>query len=100
MNLDEHYLTILVEECNEVAYHASKALRFGLDDKDPRTLLAATEQKNIERELYHVLAMIEILAHRGILPPILDEPDRSVIEEKKDKVAHFLKYARKRGTLQ
>ena len=100
MNVDEHLLVTLIEECNEVSYHTSKALRFGLDDRNPRQLFAATEQRNIETELNHILAMIELLSERGIIPNLLDEPDREAIDAKKKAVWKYCDYAHRRGTIQ
>jgi hypothetical protein len=39
MNKEQLYLTLLAEECAEVAKLASKAIRFGLDSIDPETRL-------------------------------------------------------------
>jgi len=98
MSLDEHLLVILIEECNEVAYHTSKALRFGLDDKDP-TLPehTQTERDKIHVELNHVFAVVEILAEREILPVTF--LDRKIVAEKKRKVWEFMEYSHRAGTL-
>ena len=35
MTREEHLLTIVAEECNEVAQRATKALRFSLEEIEP-----------------------------------------------------------------
>jgi hypothetical protein len=97
MNIDEHLLTCLVEECAEIQKRATKALRFGLDDRDPTYDGAKTERERLDAEVHDFLAVVEMLGAREVLPARVD---RERIEEKKRKILQFADYARERGTLE
>lgn len=96
MTRQEHLLTILAEECMEVAQRATKALRFGLEEVQPEQ-----EASNSERILYEyadLLALMEMIfgedcsqTNFGIM---------RMVWNKKAKVALFLKYSKEQGTLQ
>lgn len=94
MTLDEHLLTILGEECAEVAARISKALRFGLGEIQPGQPL--TNAERIEVELDDLAGVVELLQQRGIMRGV---DDRLRIEAKKAKVAHFVDYAIACGTV-
>lgn len=96
MNVTEYLLTCLNEECVEVAKRCDKANRFGLDDTDPTILNAPTERTRIHEEMQDVIAVFEMLVSAGVLPLTLD---RSAINAKKEKIKHFMQYARDRGAL-
>lgn len=89
MTKTEHLLTILAEECAEVAQRASKAARFGLTDIDPETNETAT--RLLEKELADLMAMVGMLGLR------IREEDK---EAKVAKVMKWLDYSRKVGTLE
>ena len=94
MNRSEHLLTILGEECAEIAQRASKALRFGLDEVQPGKDL--TNEQRIWKEMSDLAAVAEMLiALRGS-----GGLDRRDIEAKKEKVEEFLAYSKQCGTLQ
>ena len=59
MNLKEHLLTVLCEECAEVQQAASKALRFGIKDSRPGT--DSTNAQDIEKEFIEAMAVRDIL---------------------------------------
>lgn len=88
MNRTEHLLTILAEECSEVAQRACKALRFGLadvqEDQDE------DNQRRLEREAADVMTMFEMLGVK-----IRDEDKVA----KRARVEKYLEYSRKVGTL-
>lgn len=94
MNRTEHLLTILGEECCEVAQRASKALRFGLHEVQPGH--AFTNEARLTLEIYDVLALIEMLKSEGLITSMVD---RAAMERKKVKVEEFLKYSEECGTL-
>ena len=94
MTRKEHLLTILAEECVEVAKRATKALRFGLDETQPGQGLT-----NIQRIMYE---MGDLMAVYGMLGEEAEFPDidmHAAIEAKQAKVEHFLKYSAELGTL-
>lgn len=55
MTRDEHLLTILAEECAEVAQRCSKALRFGIDEVQPGQGL--DNRRRIEKEFNDLLGV-------------------------------------------
>lgn len=89
MNRTEHLLTILAEECAEVAKETSKAIRFGLGEMMPGQSL--TNRERILKELQDLWAAVEMLD--------LQHVDREAIDRKKAKVEAFLKYSEECGTL-
>lgn len=92
MTQNEHLLTILAEECIEVAHRITKALRFGLHEVEPGQPL--NNGQRIHQEFQDVLAMAEMLN------PVMREfymPDG--VDAKKAKVRKFLEYSRQCGTL-
>jgi hypothetical protein len=93
VNRTEHLLTILAEECAEVAQQASKALRFGLDDGAPGQEL--TNAQRIAGELDDLRAVAAMCQDEGLIP----SPDGHRFAEKVAKVEHYLCYSSKRGTL-
>ncbi len=94
MNRLEHLLTILAEECNEVAVRCSKAKRFGLAEIQPEQLL--TNAQRIRQEVQDVFALLSMLHLEGHIDA---SKDFNAIDEKKSKVEKFLEYSRQCGTL-
>ena len=94
MNRTEHLLTCLMEECSEIQKVVAKALRFGLDDHAPDTTEKNSE--SISGEIVDLLAIIEMLEERNIIP-ILKTPE--LIQQKKGKVLKYMEYAKEQGTL-
>lgn len=94
MNKIEHLLTCLVEECSEVQKEATKALRFGLDDKWKNN---PDQAEKIIVEVCDLVAVLEMLIDEGALP-VLGIEDK-LIKKKKEKVLEYMQYAVKRKTL-
>lgn len=65
MNLKEHLLTVLSEECSEVQQAVSKALRFGAKDSRPGT--NTTNAKDIEKEFIEAMAVRDMLRELGVI---------------------------------
>lgn len=96
MNKQEHLLTILGEECNEIAQRVTKALRFGITETEP-----GQDLNNAERIIYEfndLIAVMEILCEKNILP--FEIYHRAVIDIKKQNVEKYLDYSKQVGTLQ
>jgi hypothetical protein len=94
MNRTEHLLTIVVEECAELAKNATKALRFGLTDHEP-----GPHESNAERivqEFHDLHAVIEMLMDEGAIPK---RYDGIAMIRKREKVEKFLRYSVECGTL-
>lgn len=94
MNRQEHLLTILAEECTEVAHRATKALRFGLGEVQPGQGL--TNAERIVYELTDLLAVAMMLADEGHL---VLEDQREAEVAKRAKVEKFLLLSEQLGTL-
>lgn len=88
MNTTEHLLTILAEECAEVAQRASKAARFGLTEIQPGQ--EENNTRRLERELADLMATADALGLR-----VRDE-DKAA---KREKLKKFMQYADEIGTL-
>jgi NTP pyrophosphatase (non-canonical NTP hydrolase) len=96
MNRLEHLLTILGEECAEVAKEVSKANRFGLSDHQPGQPETETNRKKLTEELNDLMAIADMLYDEGHIDDFLEI---SKMENKKKKVEKYLKYSKTRGTL-
>ena len=101
MTREEHLLTIIAEECVEIAKNATKALRFGLDDCEPGQ--RKTNAARILEEAADLAAMFEMLRHaNGVFA---EEYERAKvmqatwIENKIYKVEKFLEYSKERERL-
>lgn len=96
MTKEEHLLTILAEECVEAAQRVTKILRFGFDEVQANQ--PKTNVQRLEDELYDVLAMWCMLAETGrMADPFLYQ---QAIEDKKKKVAKYMKMSQALGTLE
>lgn len=98
MTRTEHLLVILMEECNEVAQRASKALRFGLREVEPGQELSNAERINLE--YMDLITIMEILTNEDILPWISSPKLQQHVAAKSQKVEKFLVYSGECGTLQ
>lgn len=101
MTLTEHLLTILIEECNETAQRATKALRFGMKETQPEQDL--NNEQRIIYEFNDIVATMEMLqgtgAFRNGKGVLLNIIDYKMIEAKKEKILKYIAYAGKCGTL-
>lgn len=96
MNRQEHLLSIVAEECAEVAQRASKAGRFGIDE-----IQSGQELDNRERILYEfadLCGALELLNGGCVIEQVVAGL-RPQINAKKDKIEKFLAYSAQRGTL-
>lgn len=88
MNETEHLLTILSEECAEVAQRACKAARFGMCEVQPGQ--HEDNQMRLERELADLMAVADVL---GL---VVRNEDK---EAKREKLVKYMAYAMGIGTL-
>lgn len=104
MNISEHLLAVLAEECGEVAKECHKALRFGLDDQvtinpnGPRGTTGPNNREKIVDELNDLMGIVQMLVDRGILPSDWQNPEKQ--DAKTHKVARFMDYANRVGALE
>tara|TARA_R110002126_G_scaffold1757_1_gene10543 strand:+ start:4387 stop:4716 length:330 start_codon:yes stop_codon:yes gene_type:complete len=108
MDRQEHLITILGEECSELHQELCKALRFGLNDREPGNLLDNSQK--IFSEFNDLMAMVEMV-NESVKDTSFDKCkatygdggimyiDKDMIEAKKEKVERFLSYSKERGTL-
>jgi NTP pyrophosphatase (non-canonical NTP hydrolase) len=101
MTESEHLLTILMEECAEVAQRASKALRFGLTEV--QTGQSLTNAERINEELLDLYVISSMLVADGDLESLMDievTPEVAArIQAKREKVHRYLRYSEQCGTL-
>ena len=96
MDMIEHLLTCVLEECSEVQKAVTKALRFGLEDGYPGSSL--TNRCDLERELSDLLAVVDMCIEAGLIS--YDKVfDRSNWVNKQRKVRHYMEYAKDIGRL-
>lgn len=87
-------LTLLIEECNETAQRASKAIRFGLDE-----VQEGQDLNNAERLIYEfndIIGVMELLHGDKYIPYHMDAVASGL---KKIKIEKWLKYSEECGTL-
>ena len=95
MTEDEHWLSCLAEECDEVGQRVSKANRFTLAETQPGQPLNNAER--IQEELYDLISVAMLLYRRGLIPHPM--PSERVIEAKRLKIEKFIAYARTMGAI-
>lgn len=98
MNMQEHHLILLMEECAEAAQRASKQLRFGRNEVQP-----GQDQPNHKRlrvELLDVLACIKFLETSGQIEPIDYHDVATHIQFKQKKIKRMLDLSRAQDCLQ
>ncbi len=95
MTRQQLLLTLLMEECNEVAQRASKAIRF-----TPEEIQEGQGLTNAERIVYEfndLLAVIGMLENEGVLPKETIRTD--LIQAKQEKIEKYLKYSESLGVI-
>jgi hypothetical protein len=109
MNRIEHILTIIAEECNEVAQRATKALRFGLlniEEGQKFTNLARITQEYTD--LVATLEMLEMELKndrpkyngRSLYLNHVHNLCEGEKQTKRDKIEKYFEISKKEGTLQ
>ncbi len=99
MNRTDHLLIRLAEECGEVVQRVSKALVFGLAEKQEGQLL--TNEQRLKGEVTDLIALLYMLTEEGldVMPILLNVGDTLAIAAKKARVEKYLEYSRKQGRL-
>jgi len=97
MNVSEHLLSCLAEECGEVMQNASKSLRFGLDDRNVLDPTGPTNRERLVDELNDLIGVADMLSDRGMIPKNWRDQEKQDV--KQHKVAKFMDYAASIGAL-
>jgi NTP pyrophosphatase (non-canonical NTP hydrolase) len=93
MNTEQYLLGLVAEECAEVAHRASKAQRFGMDERQP----GSDYQTNKERLKEEVMDLLTVLRVLGLLPKECEQ--RAHDMKKIAKINHYMDYSKKLGLL-
>jgi NTP pyrophosphatase (non-canonical NTP hydrolase) len=93
----QHLLTILAEECNEVAQRASKAIRFGVEEIEP-----GQDKTNAQRVIqeFNDLTAVYLMVSKesgGLFDRDRETSWLANILKKQAKVEKFLKYSQELG---
>lgn len=78
----EYLLTALTEECAEVSQEASKAIRYGILNSNPRTSIR--NDAKLMSEYHDIVAVMELLQERGHMAPF--QLNTAMINAKKEKL--------------
>lgn len=97
MTRQEHLLTILSEECSEVAQRVSKALRFSLNEIQPGQNL--TNAERIKEEFFDLVAVMQMLHDEGAMTDWSDERITFHTQAKRIQVEKYLVLSKEKGTL-
>ena len=92
MTEEQYLLLVLEEECVELAKVCSKAIRFGLEHKNPD--LKKKNTNLLLEEYCDLLAAMKMLQTGGILPIMPAQEFVNRIEAKEQKVLRMMKYSR------
>lgn len=97
MTRQEHLLACLSEEAAEVVQRVTKALRFGLTEREPAQPFDNADR--IARECNDLLAVLKMLEEAGIISQHITR-DNSAIQKKRSKVERFMQYAIEIGAME
>lgn len=86
MTKAENLMMTAMEECAEIQQAFSKAMRFGMDNRNPLVADSATNMQNILTEYYQLTAVMQMLFENGVLEDISDDKKAKIIQSKKEKV--------------
>lgn len=96
LSIQNHLLVCLSEEGSEVTQACCKALRFGLQDGQPKY----DNRTNIDLvcdEVNDLIGVLELLQENSVLPKVV--LNRVAINAKKAKVRKYMEYAMDRGCI-
>lgn len=97
IDLEDHHLIMLMEECAEVAHRASKQLRFGSDEVQPGQDLS--NRQRLREEILDMFACVEFLVDSGQIGFISREDIRVHLMHKREKINRMLALSQKQGRL-
>lgn len=95
MTRKEYLLQVLSEECNEVGQRVSKALRFGLDEKQSGQDLS--NQDRLIQEFNDLIAVMEMLNGEVFLDEIYNDEQQKA---KRKKIEKYFDYSVELGIVE
>lgn len=102
MTREEHLLSMIAEECAEIAQRASKALRFGLEESEP-----GQDKNNALRIVLEYIDLQTVIEMLHSCSPVFRMSNidtakqlESLMQAKREKVEKYLGYSRFRGRLE
>lgn len=93
----ENLLTTVAEECGEIIQAVSKFLRFGAANHAPYD--STSNEDALITEYYQLVAVVEELQERGILPIPPKEKQEEIKNSKIENIKKFLDYSRQIGLI-
>jgi len=97
MNVEEHHLIMLMEECAEAAQRASKQLRFGRDEVQPGQDMP--NHRRLRDEILDVLAVVGRLQEENLIDTITHSDVMEHRRAKQAKVDRMMALSRAQGRL-
>ena len=97
MNKEQMLLTLLSEECAEVAQLASKSIRFGLDSYEPLTGVSNIDA--LHQELIDIITIVQYLNYEYDFNFDFDNIDWKAVAAKKERIDKYTKYSVDLGRL-
>lgn len=94
MNLDEHLLLLLAEECNEISQSAIKCIRFTTNHV-AEGMSGHSNFSLLQVEYNDMLAIVELLKEESLYLTRVDH----LVKDKKERLKKFLQISRDLGTL-
>jgi hypothetical protein len=94
---EQYLLTVVMEECAEVAQRASKAIRFGLQEKQPGQPF--TNAQRLVNEVIDLYETLDVLFEDGSI----SMPDGEEFEvqraSRREKMTRYMERAQREGVL-
>ena len=98
LTIEEHTLTLLMEECGEAIQRASKQMRFGKDEVQPGQ--SESNAARLRFELNDVLVCIQMLEDLGEIPFVDNVGIGQHRASKRAKVARMMELSKSLGRLE
>jgi NTP pyrophosphatase (non-canonical NTP hydrolase) len=96
MTREQMLLLKLAEECNEVAHRCSKAIRFGVDEK--QTPDHENNRQRLKEELIDLSVIIDMV-DRNLDLDLFRSLNTALVESRRAKVEKYMQYSKDLGIL-
>ena len=92
MNKEKYLLLCLIEECNEIEHRACKAIRFGLNEKQPGQ--DKTNAQRLHDEINDLMGVISLLNQQF---DFKYEPSVQAMQDKQKRLEKYYRYSKSKG---